>query len=217
MRAVFAVKLCSGTPHRKLPPGWRASSAGVLLSLAFLLGTGEAGLASPAQAAPARGTRVSLGSVSAAPKGQVMVPLFLTPVPSETQVGSLSAAISFEGKAVSFLRADKGFLLDGVNGGIEAQLQKDSSNPNKSILQLEVTTRGENRKALREGLLLSLVFRVEADAVPETNVTLNFEKLSAATPDAPPKAIEPLVGQKGTIEVLKPESVPYVGCFFFTH
>ena len=146
-----------------------------------------------------------------------MVPLFLTPVPSETQVGSISAAISFEGKAVSFLRADKGFLLDGVNGGIEAQLQKDSSNPNKSILHLEVSTRGENRKALREGLLLSLVFRVEADAVPETKVTLNFEKLSAATPDAPPKTIEPLVGQKGTIEVLKPESVPYVGCFFFTH
>jgi hypothetical protein len=104
-----------------------------------------------------------------------------------------------------------------VNGVLEAEVKQDSANPNQSVIQLEVSTGGENRRSFREGLLLSLVFRVEAGAAPDTSVTLLLGNLSAATPETPPKPIVPLVGQTGTIEILSPEAVPYVGCFFFTH
>ena len=195
----------------------RTLGAGIILSIACILCLAEAGFSGPPQAASAKGTMVSLGTVSSAPKGQVIVPVFLTPGSPETQVGSISAAIRFDSKAVSFQRAEKGFLLDGVNAALRAEVKKDSTNPDRSVIELEVSTGGENRKALREGLVLSLLFRVEAGAAPDTNVTLTFDKLSAATPDTPPKPIAPLVGQRGTIEILQPEAVPYVGCFFFTH
>lgn len=191
--------------------------AGVILSLAYILCPADTGFAALPQAVSAKGTRVSLGTVSSAPKGQVIVPFFLTPGTAETQVGSISAAIRFDSKAVTFQRAEKGFLLDGVNGALRAEMKQDSANPNRSVIQLEVSTGGENRKALREGLVLSLVFHVEASAAPDTSVALTFDKLSAASPETPPKPIAPLVGQKGAIEILKPEAVPYVGCFFFTH
>ena len=44
-----------------------------------------------------------------------------------------------------------------------------------------------------------------------------FEKVSAADLSNPQKPIEPLTGQPGSIEVLSPEQVPFVACFFFSH
>ncbi len=170
-----------------------------------------------AQASNGQGTRVALGSVSGVAKSQVMVPLYLTPDPPDIKVGSISAAIGFETKAVTFLKAEEGFLLDGVNAGFEADLQQNADDPNKSILLLEVATEGDERKALREGLILSLIFRVNDDAPEGTVVSLAFEQLGAKNIEAPPSAIEPLSSQDGTIEVILEDALPYVGCFFFTH
>ncbi len=169
------------------------------------------------QAPSEKSTTVALGTVSGAPKSQVMVPLFLTPVPPETPVARISAEIRFENKAVSFLRAEKGFLLDGVNAGIEAKIEKDTQNSGRSVLRLEVATGGEPRKALREGLVLSLLFRIEAGAPTGTTVALDFQKLSASDPGNPPQPIEPIAGRKGMIEILTPEETPYVACFLFSH
>lgn len=209
--------LLSGRPSGpRLPRRKPSFGAGIIVGIVCFLSGGDAGLAAPPQAA-ARATRLSLGTVSSPPRGHVIVPLFLTPGAPEIQVGSISASIRFDSKSITFLRAEKGFLLDGVNGVLEAEVKQDSANPNQSVIQLEVSTGGENRKAFREGLLLSLVFRVEAAAAPDTSVTLPLGNLTAATPETPPKPIAPLVGQTGTIEILRPEAVPYVGCFFFTH
>lgn len=184
----------------------------MLAAAAFYLP--QAGFGSPAQAATAEITAISLGAVSAPPRGQVMVPLFLTP---GMQVGSLSATIRFEKNALAFVRAEKGFLLDSVNATFRAEVTDDASSPGQSVLRLEVSTGGENRRPLREGLVLSLVFRVEADATPDTTVRLLFDGLSAATPETPPRPVAPLAGREGTVEILRPDAVPYVGCFFFTH
>ena len=215
-------KACTTVPSSVIPCVWPVAAAktlgaGILLSIASILCLAEAGISGPPQAATARATRVSLGTVSSVPRGQVVVPLFLTPASPETPVGSISAAIRFDGKSVSFQRAEKGFLLDGVGGAFQAEVSKDATDPGKSIIRLEVSTVGENRKALRQGLVVSLVFHVEAGAAPDTQVALAFDKLSVATSDTPPKPIAPLVGQEGAIEILKPDAVPYVACFFFTH
>lgn len=188
---------------------------GALLLTFFLLGGSVR--VPPAFAAPQKEIMVTLGAVSGAPKSEVLVPLMLAPSPPELQIGDISATIRFENKAASFLRAEKGFLLDGVNAGFEAQIQKDPGDPNQSVLQLEVATKGEPRKALREGLVLTLVFRIAEGVNPGTVVDLNIEKLTAGDLSAPAKPIAPLSGQKGSIEVISPEQVPYVACFFFTH
>ena len=171
----------------------------------------------PAQSASDEGTRVSLGSVSGVAKTQVMVPLYLTPDPPARQVGSISAIIAFETKAVSFVKVEKGFLLDGVNADFEAEVRQDANDPDKSRLHLEVATQGDERRALREGLIVSLIFRVNDDAPDGTVVDLVIEQAGAKGIDAPPTEIEPLSAEGGTIEVILEDALPYVGCFFFTH
>ena len=168
-------------------------------------------------AARAQVTVVSLGNVSAGVNTEVIVPVLLNPATTETRVGSISSTIGFDRKLVTFLRAEKGFLLDGVNGKFQAKVQENAAKPENSNLQLEIATEGEPRKALREGLVLSLIFKINADTPPNTMVPLRFEKLNVGSTDRPSQPIEPITSTPGSIEVLSPESVPYVSCFFFTH
>ncbi|MBI4442699.1 MAG: hypothetical protein HY649_04920 [Acidobacteria bacterium] len=162
-------------------------------------------------------TEVSLGDVAGPPKGIVMVPVYLSPDPPSREVGKIAATISFKNEGVAFLRAEKGFLLDGVGGKINVETKNDAQDPNKLVLAMEVVTEGEPRKALREGLVLTLVFQIAEGAAPDTKVALAVENVSATDIAAPPKAIEPVAGKNGTIEIISPDAVPYIACFFFTH
>ena len=170
-----------------------------------------------AQAATDKATRIALGAVSGPAKSQVMIPLFLTPYPPEAPVGSVSATIGYKDKGITFQRAEKSFLLDGVNGGIDVKVKKDPKDPAKSVIHAEVTTKGEPRKSLREGLLLTLVFKIEPDAPTSTTVNLAIDQASASNLDSPPKPVQPIARKNGTIEIVAPEGVPYVSCFFFSH
>jgi len=161
-----------------------------------------------------KATMVSLGSVAGPPKGTVMVPLYLTPSPPSLEVGNISVTIRFRNKGISFVRGEKGFLLDGVNGNIKVNQQRQDD---KSLLEIEVATQGEPRKALRNGLVMTLVFNIEDNGEPGTNITLAVEKLTASDVSNPPKVVEPITGADGSIEIISPDAVPYVACFFFTH
>ncbi|MBI2816719.1 MAG: hypothetical protein HYX72_07250 [Acidobacteria bacterium] len=162
-----------------------------------------------------KATRIALGGVSGGAKSQVMVPVFLTPYPAGTAIGSVTVTIEYPNKGITFLKAEKSFLLDGVNADFQVQNDKDAKDPSKSVIQLEVSTKGEPRKPLREGLILTLIFRIEPDA-PAGN-TVNLSILKAGAVNLESKPIEPLVSKNGSIEILAPEAVPYVSCFFFTH
>jgi hypothetical protein len=109
-------------------------------------------------------------------------------------------------------------LLDGVGGVIEeAHDLKDADNPRKSRFRIKVVTSGEPRKSLPDGLVLSLIFEVKGDAVPKTVVPLKIEKLSVTDVDTPPGDLAGSVGRQGSIEVILPEEVPIMPCFFFSH
>lgn len=170
-----------------------------------------------APAAHAQVTVVSLGDVSGGVTAEVIVPFLLNPATTETKVGDISATVGFDSSVATYLRTEKGFLLDGVNGKIHAELHENTAEPANSSVQVDVATEGQPRKALREGLVLTLVFKINKDAPVKTKMPLRFLKLSASTAESPPQPIEPLTGAPGSIEVLSPESVPFVSCFFFTH
>ena len=158
------------------------------------------------KAAPGPSTLVSLGEVSSTPRSEVMVPFFLTLSSPELQVCSVSATIRFDAKTLQFRRAEKGFFLDGVNAGFEVHLQEDPKDPNKGVLQLEVTTKGEPRKALKEGSLVTLVFEIADGAPAKTKTSITLEKVSAMDLSTPPKAIAPLTTKNGTAEVISTDA-----------
>jgi hypothetical protein len=164
-----------------------------------------------------KSTVISLGKVSGLANGQVTAPLLFAPVPQDLQVGNISALISFDNKYFSFVKAGKGFLLDSVNASFEVEVQKDSKDPNRSILHLEVSTKGESRKSIREGIVLTLAFHISAEAPAGAKTNLNFENLTAGDLSEPPNRISPIRGENGMIEVIPPEQAPYVACFFFSH
>jgi hypothetical protein len=172
----------------------------------------------PVAATAAEGeTTVSLGTVSGLPNSDVLMPVMLTPSPPELRIGEFKATIGFNNKLVSFLRAEKGFLLDGVNATFQTDLKADPKDPNHSLLILTVSTQGDPRKALRDGLILTLVFHISETAISESKIDIAVENVSATDLSAPPKAVQPVAGNKGIVEVIPPEQVPYVACFFFTH
>jgi Cohesin domain len=184
-----------------------ATSAAILLLMGIL--------SRPAVAQNA--TTISLGAVSGLPKSEVLIPVLLTPFPSELKVGEIKASIGFDSQWVSFLRAEKGFLLDGVGAGFQADLKADAGKPGHSVVNLSVATKGDPRQGLREGLVLTLAFRIDEKAPAGTTVEVAISDASASDISDPPKAIRPVVGKNGSIEVLSPEQSPYIPCFFFTH
>ncbi len=196
-------------------PILRNSCSAVLLLTLILFFETEALYS--AQKEPEKSTRVALGDVSGPPKSEVMVPLYLTPASEDLRVGSISAAIGFDGKMVSFVKAENGFLLEGVDGTFHAEVKKGAEDSNHSVLFLEVVTRGAPRKPLKEGLIVTLRFEIAPEAPPGNKVSLEFEKVSAADLSTPPKVVEPLSSHKGIIEILPADALPYVGCFFFSH
>ncbi len=197
--------------HANPAPWYRAW----IFIVTFFLGGTAFGTAAPI--ALQGTTSVSLGEVAGGPKSQVIVPLFLTPASTATRVGSVSTTITFNSELVTFVRAEKGFLLESVRGAFQIDLQKDPNGSGQSVLRADVFTAGDDRKPLREGMILSLLFDINETTPAGANIPLQLEKVVATTLDSPPHPIEPLTSKNGNIEVLKPESVPYVACFFFTH
>jgi hypothetical protein len=144
-----------------------------------------------------------------------MLPVFVTPYPPEIGVGSVTALIEYPAKGLKFVKAEKSFLLDGVNATYKVEPAPDLGDETKSVLKLQVATQGEPRKALKEGLIVTLIFGIDPDAKPGT-FPVKATNATAASPDGTPKML-PLVTKNGSIEIVPPEGVPYVGCFFFTH
>jgi cohesin domain-containing protein len=169
------------------------------------------------KAASGPGASVSLGSVSGTAKNEVAVPLMLAPHPSDTRIGGVEMTVAYESPYVAYQRAEKGFLLDGVGGVIDAREVKDPDNAKKSRVMLKVETKGDSGNTLPDGLILTLIFEVKANAVPKIVVPLKIEKLTVTETGAAARVLHGSVDKNGSIEVILPEEVPVMPCFFFSH
>jgi hypothetical protein len=167
-----------------------------------------------AAAGPEQGT-VSLGQVASLPGTEVLAPVYFTPSNPQVQVGRLSATVHFENKSVSFLRAEKGIQLDSTKGSFEVKTDEDAKNAGQSILHLQVSAgAGEH---FRDGLLIFLRFAIKSDAPEGATITLKLGDIDARDVETPPRPVTPLESKNGTIQVMKPDDVPYTACFFFSH
>ena len=162
----------------------------------------------------AAGNGLTLGNVAAAAKGKVIVPLLLEIESEDVRVGHIAATVSYDADVITFQQSEKGFMLEGVGGKVTVTPKVDGA---KSTVDVDIITEGEPRRPLRKGLVVSLVFKVNDKAAADTKVPLLLSAVKLETPDAEPKAVEPLKLTPGEVAVLSPENVPFVSCFFFTH
>jgi len=167
--------------------------------------------AGPARAALQNQAVVSLGDVASIPGTEVMVPFYFTPRSTEDRTGHLKASIGFENQSVRFLRAEKGIVLETTRGTFTANEETGAGSPTQSVLEVEITA-GDGER-LREGVLLFLTFTIKPEASTGTIVTLPVQQVETSSGEAS----EPVTAKNGTIQIIRPEEVPYSSCFFFTH
>ncbi len=193
----------------------RMRKGSFLISMVGILLLGGSALLVPAGAVLQKPTAVSLGDVASVSGTEVMVPLYFTPNAQESRAGRLSASIGFETQSVRFLRAEKGIVLETSRGTFAVKEETDAGNAAQAVLRVEITA-GDG-EGLREGVLLFLTFTIKPEASSGTTVTLPVQKIEISSLETPARAIEPVTTKNGTIQIIRPEEVPYTSCFFFTH
>ena len=209
MHLKLSERRTANVPVRHNRLGKMSSEIFLLLFLAW-----ASRLNSWAAAGPEQGT-LSLGQVAGLPGTEVLAPVYFTPSSPQVKVGRISATIHFENKSVSFLRAEKGIQLDSTNGTFEVKAEEDTKNAGQSILHLQVSAGPGER--FRDGLLIFLRFAIKADAPARATINLNLGDVDARDMETPPRPVTPVSAKNGTIQVDKPDDVPYTACFFFSH
>lgn len=168
--------------------------------------------------APTRkATVLVLGNATAPPDTPFTVKVVLAGYPKGTLIGNIAATIEYENKSISYEGFEKGFLLDQVHGEVEVHANKSESDPAKTTIQIFISTSGQERKPLPDGLLLVLLLRAGKDAVPGTKITLTVPQFRAAKLANAHEPIDPVDTSSSIIEILPEKPPPSVNCFFFSH
>lgn len=179
-------------------------------AVAFLLLTGSAHSASLLQ--ETRVTRLNISPTSGLPEAEVPVPIYFES--GGVTAGTLSLEITFPAKLLSFLKAEKSFLVEAAKGQIQADVQSDSR-ADQSTLKLTLSTpAGETpREFIPDGPIAYLTFRVAKEAPLDTEIVL-AAKAGGVTTDDPPRPIPSIATSDGRILI---KLVPLTACFFYMH
>jgi hypothetical protein len=182
------------------------------LALAIVLASGRLADAggSPTnvrQDAPAekKVTRVDLGFDMSTPGSSVSVPILLE-APEGVEVGRTVTEVSFPNKVLAY--EDVKLYVDGAK--VETDVRIDPKNAELSVLKVTVIS----PKPIPTGMVASIAFRVDKTAPTTDPIKLrNVAKAFGIGID--PRAIEPVEGKEGEIQVSG--TPPVVTCFFYMH
>jgi len=157
---------------------------------------------------------LTVGRTEGSPESEVTVEASLS-AGHDVKVVSVSMNITFPNKMAFFVVAERSGLIEAMETQMEAEVEVDAYDPNKSVLKLTISTleEGELGKGLPEGPLAEIVFIISEEAQPGTEIVLRNEA-SAVIAEDPPKQMEPVIAEDGVISVI--ESLIF-SCFFYMH
>jgi len=180
----------------------------------FVICLANAAKAQVAQAQPEAPIRLTVGRTEGSPESEVTVEASLS-AGHDVKVVSVSMNITFPNKMAFFVVAERSDLIEAMETQMEAEVEVDAYDPNKSILKLTISTLEEEElgKGLPEGPLAEIVFVISEEAQPGTEIVLRNEA-SAVIAEDPPKQMEPVIAEDGVISVI--ESLIF-SCFFYMH
>ena len=174
--------------------------------LAILVSIWIAGIA-PARA---QGPTLNIGISTAKPGDPVDIPLTISGT-EQPGMGSIALEIFFPKDALHFVRGSAGLSGEMAGATVEGSTHDAADAPGMSALTVSITA----KDPIKPGILAYIHFRVSTDA-QKGMVLLKAQTVEAKTLGGEPQTLTK--GRDGQIEVFgRDETIPLIGCFFFTH
>lgn len=183
------------------PRSWWWESGIILCAFAWIGAIAPAGAQEPT---------LNIGLSTAKPGDPVDIPLTISGN-EQPQMGAIQLELTFPKDTLHYVRASAGLSGEMAGASVEGSVRDAPDVSGLSFLTISV----EADQPIKPGILAYMHFRVSTEA-EKGMVSLQARSVEAATLDGQP---QPLVqGRDGEIEIFGlDETIPLIGCFFFTH
>jgi hypothetical protein len=158
----------------------------------------------------AQGPTLNLGTSTAKPGDPVDIPVTISGA-EQPQMGSITLELTFPKDALHYVRASAGLSGEMAGAVVEGKPSDAPDAPGLSLLTVSIKA----KQPIKPGILAYVHFRVATDA-KKGMVPLKTRSVQAAALNA---ESQPLAkGRDGQVEIFdRDETIPLIGCFFFTH
>ena len=152
---------------------------------------------------------LNIGMSTAKPGDPIDIPITLSGE-EQPQMGAITVEITFPKAALHFVRGSAGLSGEMAEANVEGTAE-DASDPSMSSLTVSINA----KKPIKPGILAYVHFRVATDA-QKGKIALKALSIQAKTLDGGSQNLSK--GRDGQVEVFaRDETIPLIGCFFFTH
>lgn len=178
----------------------RAPKVAAVLAFAWIAGGALAGAQEPI---------LNIGTSTAKPGDPVDIPVTLSGT-EQPQLGAITLELTFPKDALHFVRGSAGLSGEMAEASVEGAAQ-DAAESGMSSLKVSINA----KKPIKPGILAYVHFRVATEA-QKGKIELKAQSVQAKTLEGGSQDLSK--GRDGQIEVFgRDETIPLIGCFFFTH
>jgi hypothetical protein len=153
---------------------------------------------------------LNIGISTAKSGDPVDIPLTISGA-EQAQMGSIQLELTFPKETLHYVRGSVGLSGEMAGAAVEGTIRDAPDISGLSFLTVSITA----KQPIKPGILAYIHFRVSTEA-PKGMVPLKGRSVEAKTLSG---ESQPLAkGRDGQVEVFaRDETIPLIGCFFFTH
>ncbi len=151
-------------------------------------------------------TRMTLGSAIGLAGQEVSLQAFLS-TSDQIGISQLTAEIVFPSSQLTFLDIEPTYLAEQVEARLSAQVAE-------SRVQVSIAVPEEKRRALLQGPIAFLKFKISAHAEAGT-VEISAERVEMKNLEGQP--VQVVQRSETHISIVSPEMIPLFTCFFYLH
>jgi hypothetical protein len=164
----------------------------------------------PAKAQNDAGVQINVGIAAAKPGDPIDIPLTLSGNENAT-VGSVLMHVEFPKKLLTYTDSERGLAVELADGEIKVAASDDKNDSTQTVLEISATA----KSPIKPGIMGYLKFNVSTDAQKGV-IVLKVMDTKATAADG--GKMELAKGDDGQLTIFAlDETIPVVGCFFFTH
>jgi hypothetical protein len=166
--------------------------------------------ARPAAAQDDAGVRINVGIAAAKPGDPIDIPLTLSGNENAT-VGSVLMHVEVPKKLLTYTDSERGLAVELADGEMKVAASDDKNDATQTALEISMTA----KSPIKPGILGYMKFIVSTDAQKGTIVLKVMDTKATAAGGG---NMELAKGDDGQLTIFAmDETIPVVGCFFFTH